>query len=429
MAIKRGKLLARIGAKGSRRVGVVASTAVIASSLFAAVTIDAAPTQAAGPSGTTVVIADLCSCTGLQASSVQLTTPLDQAWVKWINSHGGLAGHPVKLLFSDDQTNPGVATTDVGKFIQAHVAAIIDNSQEDADWINQVDAAGIPVIGGVNSVLGYTNPDVFPSGATLNYGIAGEDAGAKKAGVKTEAIMYCVEAASCKEITNLAGKVGEQFGIKVVYTGGISFSAPSYAAQCLAGKATGADSLETADASTIVQKAADDCALQGWHPIQVTATSEIGLGMATDPNFKTMVASMNDIPWVVHNAATKDLYAAIDKYAPSIQTSTNFGEQVVLEWANLTLLAHAVGAAAPSSGAHVTGAVVKDGLYHLSAGDNLGGIAAQALHFTKGVPANLNCWYYMSTKNGKFVWSNGQMPICAPLMKPGTAEGGPVLKK
>ncbi len=412
----------------SRRLTTVVSALALGGTMLVAVATGAPPAGAA--SGTTIVIGDLCSCTGIQSSSVVLSTPTDQAWVASVNAHGGIAGHPVKIIYADDQTNPAVATTDIGKFIQTdHVAAIIDNSQEDSAWISAAVSAGVPVIGGVNSVLGYTNPDVFPSGSTLNYGIAGEDAGAAKAGIKTEAIFYCVEAASCKEITSLAGKVGQQFGIKVVYTSGISFTAPNYAAQCVAAKATGADSLETADANIVVEKAADNCATQGWHPVEVTATSEIGSGMATDPEFKTMVASMNDIPWVVHNGATKTMYAALDKYQPSVETSSNFGEQVVLEWANLVLLQHAITAAAPSSGTNVTGAVVKKGLYHLPAGDNLGGIAAQPLHFTKGVPANFNCWYYMGTKAGKFVWSNNHKPICAPLMKAGTAEGGPVLKK
>ena len=414
----------------SRRLATVISAAAIAGSMLVAAAESGTPAGAASASGTTILIGDLCSCTGIQASSVVLSTPTDQAWVASVNANGGIAGHPVKIIYADDQTNPAVATTDIGKFIETdHVAAIIDNSQEDSAWISKAVSAGVPVIGGVNSVLGYTNPDVFPSGSTLNYGIAGEDAGAAKAGVKTEAIFYCVEAASCKEITSLAGKVGQQFGIKVVYTSGISFGAPNYTAQCVAAKATGADSLETADANIVVEKAADNCATQGWHPIEVTATSEIGSGMATDPEFKTMVASMNDIPWVVHNGATKTMYAALDKYQPAVETSSNFGEQVVLEWANLVLLQHAVTAAAPPSGTNVTGAIVKKGLYHLPSGDNLGGIAAQPLHFTKGAPANFNCWYYMGTKSGKFVWSNNHKPICAPLMKPGTAEGGPVLKK
>lgn len=413
----------------SRRLGAVVSAAAIAGSMLVAVATNAAPAEAAGASGTPIAIGDLCSCTGIESSSSVLTTPTNQAWVSWVNAHGGIAGHPVTLFYADDQTNPAVATSDINRFIQSdHVAAIIDNSQEDSAWINAAVSAGVPVIGGVNSVLGYTSPDVFPSGSTLNYGIAGEDAGAAKAGIKTEAIFYCVEAASCKQITDLAGKVGQQFGIKVVYTSGISFTAPNYAAQCVAAKATGAQSLETADANIVVEKAADNCATQGWSPVEVTATSEIGDAMATDPTFKTMVASMNNIPWVVHNAATKVMYAALDKYQPSVENSPNFGEQVVLEWANLVLVQDAITAAAPAKSAKVTAAVVKKGLYHLPAGDNLGGLAAQAIHFTKGVPANFNCWYYMGTKNGKFVWSNDHKPICAPLMKPGTAEGGPVLK-
>ncbi len=413
----------------SRRLAAVVSAAAIGGSMLIAVT-TAAAAGAASASGTPIVIGDLCSCTGIEASSVELSPPTDQAWVQSVNAHGGIAGHPVTLVSADDQSSPAVATTDVNKFIQTdHVAAIIDNSQEDSAWIDAAVSADVPVIGGVNSVLGYTNPDVFPSGSTLNYGIAGEDAGAAKAGIKTEAIFYCVEAASCKQITDLAGKVGQQFGIKVVYTSGISFTAPNYAAQCVAAKATGAGSLETADANIVVEKAADNCATQGWSPVEVTATSEIGSGMATDPNFKTMIASMNDIPWVVHNATTEGMYAAIGKYEPSVETSSNFGEQVVLEWANLTLLQHAIAAAAPSGSTKVTGAEVKKGLYHLPAGDNLGGLAAQPIHFTKGVPANFNCWYYMGTKSGKFVWSNDDKPISAPLMKPGTAEGGPVVKK
>jgi hypothetical protein len=64
----------------------------------------------------------------------------------------------------------------------------------------------------------------------------------------------------------------------------------------------------------------------------------------------------------------------------------------------------------------------------LPSGDTLGGIAPEAIHFTKGVPANFPCWFYMSAKNGKFTWSNNQKPACAPAMKPGTAEGGPLLK-
>ena len=383
----------------------------------------------ASAKGTTIALGDLCSCTGPLASTEDLTTPVAQAWVSWVNSHGGLNGHPVQLFFVDDLTNPGDSITDTEKLIDNdHVAAIFDNSEVDSAWLSQAVSAGVPVIGGVNSDLGFTSPDIFPPGATLNYGIADEDLPAVKAGIKSEAILYCVEAAACANTTHTAGTIGARDGIKVIYTVGISYSAPTFAAQCLAAKQSGAQSLETADAAAIVQKVADNCAAQGWHPVEVTNTSELANPDATDPNFATMTASSNNIPWFVHDAATKDFYAALDKYPPSVQTNPNFGEEVIFQWANGVLVQDAITAAATSSGTKITPALMKKGLYHLPAGDTLGGLTAQPMHFTKGVAANFSCAFFIGVKNQKFYWSNDKKALCADLMAPGHAEGGPLLK-
>jgi hypothetical protein len=136
-----------------------------------------------------------------------------------------------------------------------------------------------------------------------------------------------------------------------------------------------------------------------------------------------MIASQQNIPYFVHNAATKSFWSAIDKYAPTLPSNPNFGEQSMIAWAQGALLHDAIKAAAPSSGTAVTAAVVKKGLYHLPAGDNLGGISPQALKFVKGQYSNRSCWYYFSAKNGKFVWSNDKKPLCAYLIKPGSNEG------
>jgi branched-chain amino acid transport system substrate-binding protein len=400
-----------------------------AGSMLATVPTNAVPAGAAAPNGAPIAIGDLCSCTGFQASSVAQTTPTAQAWASWVNAHGGLNGHPVKLYVADDQTNPATATTLIQGFLQTdHVAAIFDNSQEDTSWVAAAASAGVPVIGGMNSNVGFENPDVFPTGATVNYGIAGQDLGLVKRGIKSEALLYCVEAAVCASETHIAAKIGARFGIKVPYTSGISFSAPNYSAQCLAAKQAGVKSLQIGDAVTVVEKVGQDCAAQGFHPVQVTGSSIVAISMATDPNFDGMIATQQDIPYIVHNGATKDFYAALHKYQPTLLSSPNFGEGAIQQWSYGVLLQDAATAAAPGQGATVTGAVMKKGLYHLPAGDNLGGIAPQTINFTKGVPANFECWFYMSAKNGKSTWANGQKPACAPLMKPGTPEGGPLLK-
>ena len=334
-----------------------------------------------------------------------------------------------QLFTTDDLTNPATAGTLVQGLIQTdHVAAIFDESQEDTAWVPTAAAAGVPVIGGMNSNEGFESTDVFPSGATVNYGIAGQNVGIVKQGIEAEALLYCVEAAVCASETHIAAKIGARFGIKVVYTNGISFSAPNYSAQYLAAKQAGAKSLQIGDAVTVVEKVGQDCAAQGFHPVQVTGSSIVALSMATDPNFAGMIATQQEIPYIVHNSSTKDFYAALNKYQPTLLSSPNFGEGAMQQWSMGVLFQDALKAAAPAAGATVTGAVVKKGLYHLPSGDTLGGIAPEAIHFTKGVPANFPCWFYMSAKNGKFTWSNNQKPACAPAMKPGTAEGGPLLK-
>jgi len=386
---------------------------------------NAAPAGAA--TATPVVVADICSCTGPQGAQAQQTTPTLQAWASWENAHGGLNGHPVKVIATDDTTNPTVSVTAVQKAINSeHVAAIFDNSNVDTAWVKIAASANVPIIGAADSNLSYNSLDTFSPGPTLNYGDTGQQIGiARLTNLRKEAIFYCVEAAVCQSETALDGIVGKRYGVKVVYTSGISFSAPSYDAQCIAAKQAGADVLEIGDASVVAEKAATECAAQGWSPIEIAAA--VSSNMNTDPQFEGMLASQQEIPYFVHNAATKDFWSALDKYAPTLHLSPNFGEQSIIGWAEGVLLQDAVKSAAPSSGTAVTPAVVKKGLYHLPAGDNLGGIAPQAIHFTKGVYANRSCWFYISVKNSQFIWGANKKPLCGYLAKPGSNEGSPFL--
>jgi branched-chain amino acid transport system substrate-binding protein len=400
-----------------------------AAALLVLLTVPMSATAASAASrATPVVVGDICSCTGPLASTAQQTGPTLEAWASWVNAHGGLSGHPVKLLEVDDLTSATTAVAEVGKFVAAdHVVAIFDNSEVDINWAKIAANAGVPIFGGADSDLSYDSLDTFTSGPTLNYGITGQEIGIKHlTSLRKEAILYCVESPACSSETAVAGKVAPKYGIKVVYTSGISFSAPSYAAQCLAAKEAGADVIEVGDATTIAEKVASDCATQGWEPPEVAAAT--AATMLTIPQFKGMIASQQDIPYFVHNAATKDYYAALDKYAPTLQSSANFGEQSILAWAEGALLQSAVKTATPSSGTAMTGAEIKKGLYNLPAGDTLGGIAPQALHFTKGKFANFSCWDYISVTDGKFNWANGQKPLCGYLIKPGAPEGSPFLE-
>jgi len=386
------------------------------------------PAEAGAASATPVVVGEICSCTGPLASTALQSVPVLQSWADWTNAHGGLNGHPVQLMEVNDLTTPGVAIGQIQKFIQSdHVAAIFDNSQVDSDFVAEAAAANVPLIGTPDTDLTYSSTDSFDPGPTLNYGDTGQLLGIKYlTPYKKEAVFYAVESSAAAVATNVEGVVGKRYGITVTYTSGISFSAPSYTAQCLAAKQTGAQILEVGDAGIIQIKAADDCAAQGWHPPEIVAS--VDSAMQADPNFKTMIASQQDVPYFVHNAATKTYYEAIDKYGPTVQSDPNYGQEAIFAWAEGELLGAAIKAAAPSSGTTVTAAVVKKGLYHLPANETLGGLLAQATNYKKGVFANFSCIDYIGVKNGKFFWANNHKPLCGYLTTPGKAEGAPFIK-
>jgi hypothetical protein len=122
------------------------------------------------------------------------------------------------------------------------------------------------------------------------------------------------------------------------------------------------------------------------------------------------IDSEPDVPWFVHDSATKTFYAALDKYAPSVPTSPNFGEIALSTWAAGIEVQEAIQAGNVT--ATPTAAEVTNGLYHLPAGTTLGGLAPP-IHFVAGKIASNPCDYIMGIKNQKFVQLDGGKLVCA----------------
>lgn len=401
---------------------VAVSAALLAGTLLGLVGVGvvAGSAPAGAASGSPVVIGDLCSCTGPEASTISQTTNVMEAWASWVNSHGGLGGHPVQLMVKDDGYSPTNAVVDAQDFVSAHVAAIFDNSDEDPSWGPIAEKAGIPVLGGQETDSGWQNPDFYPPGGTFNYTNANGAIMEKKAGIKNLAVLYCAEVAICKESTDDGKPVAAKYGIKYVYESAIGFAAPNYTAECLAAKEAGAKAMTVGDASAVVEKVVENCATQGYTPIQTSSDGTVAIAWLGIKAFDGNLDTQSDLPWFVHDSATQTMYAALDKYAPGVPKGPNFGEVVLQSWADGALLQEAVKTAKATSSTAITSALIKQGLYGLPAGDTLGGLAPSALHYVKGQPANNSCFYEMGIQNSKFVWLNSHKPICAPLVKPGT---------
>ncbi len=396
-----------------------ASVVVAGAASVAVMTAVPAGAGAAAPSSA-VTIADLCSCTGPEASSISQTSPTMQAWASWVNSHGGLEGHQVHLVILDDGYSAAKALANAQTAInQDHAVAVFDNSDEDPSFASVVKGANVPVLGGQETDSGWQNSDFFPAGATFNYTNSVGAIVAKDAGVKKMAALYCVEVNICAESVHQGEQVASHYGIKYVYTAGIGFAAPNYTAQCLAAKQSGATAMTVGDASSIVEHVVQDCAAQDFTPRQLSSDGTVASAWLTIPAFNGNIDTQSDFLWFVHNSVTSTMYAALDKYASQVPSGPNFGEIVLQSWSDGALLQAAVQAAKATPTTPITSALILKGLYGLPSGETLGGLAPP-LHFVKGEPANNSCFFEMGIKDGKFVLLHGGTTICAPLVKAGT---------
>ena len=75
-------------------------------------------------SSTPIVVGTICSCSGPYAGDIAGAKPVITAWEKWTNAHGGINGHPVKVIVEDDSGIVANGVSDAKQLVeQDHVSA------------------------------------------------------------------------------------------------------------------------------------------------------------------------------------------------------------------------------------------------------------------------------------------------------------------
>lgn len=358
------------------------------------------------------VIGSIGSYSGAFASSMAPTESTINAWADWVNATGGINGHHVKLINIDDALTPAKSNAAVRQLVdQDHVIAIVaDDSAISSVWASYVQSKGVPVIGTPFDAIFASNPDFFPSGTTLQTIQFGAMAEAKKSGNKNFALFYCAEAATCANSVTMIKGLAPKAGETVAYTPEISASATSYAAQCIGAKQLGVNAIEIGEASTTTLNVFASCAQQGYHPQVIGNGGTVTAAWAKDPDVNGAITVQPNFPiFDLTTPAEKDFQAALQKYAPSVLTSPNLGENEAETWAAGMLFVAA--SKAGNLGANPTPADVIKGLYALK-GDTLGGLAPP-LTFKPG-NHSVNCWFTMDIRSGAFTTPDGQGTTCEP---------------
>lgn len=392
---------------GASALAITACSSSSSSSPSAAAAAAGSSSAASNLKGATLVIGVISSDSGYGGNNPDVPTTAKD-WETYVNSHGGIAGHPVSVIVEDDADNAATALQDAQDLIQnKHAIAIGDSSLSNAAFEKYVDSAKVPVISlneGDASTQYFTDANFFTDEATVPAGIWAQSKLAQLSGATKYGFLYCAEDPNCASAVPLTKADAASVGIKLAYQASFSSSAPNYTAQCLAAQQAGVQALFVAGANQSAnERVLDNCASQHYQPAAVAAVGTLGNAAAKDPQIPVEWGYTGTIPWFVKNASTATFDSVMGSYLPNAISPP----LVVGTWTGLELFA----AAAQHVGATPTAQDIYNGLYSLK-GDTLGGLTAP-LTFKKGQPNQDNCFFVYEVKNGTYSTPEGTQPVCA----------------
>jgi len=332
-------------------------------------------------------------------------------WAQWTNAHGGIDGHPVKLIQADDQADPSKALSAANQFVASNAAAVTSGTANDPVIAPVLQAHRVPALGGFeSSAPDGTNPFFFTTGTTpaaQGPGImrAGRLLGGTKVG-----IPYCTEVASCKQTLPLLKAGAQQAGLAWVWQGAVSGSQPDYSAACLAAQSAGANLLYFQIAGATAIRFAQDCAKNHFTPHYIMSAAVLTPSMLPIPAMQGSTFLLDNIPYYANVPALNDFHAALQQYDPSFLKNPEYSELTVMGWIAGEQLAAAVRAANVPASKPVTSATVLRGLYALR-GTTLGGLTTP-LSYKPDVAHPNACYYLGQIKGGKATVLNGAKPYC-----------------
>ncbi|HVU72785.1 MAG TPA: ABC transporter substrate-binding protein [Mycobacteriales bacterium] len=364
---------------------------------------------------TPVMLCQTGSFTGQAGPPLGNAQPALAAWVRWTNAHGGLAGHLVKLDSKDDAQDANKALQIAQNCVQnEHAVAFVASMMVvSAGTVGQyAQSQKVPVVGGdALEDVWFTNPYMFPEGASPEGIDGGAVAAWKAAGKTSPAIVYCVESSACPEANKDVQAQAKAQGIPVKQTYQVSLANPSFTSQCSSMKSANIDAVHVDLDGSGIQRLARDCNAIGFHPLYTTGSLALDANaVVSDPNLEGLTVATGVFPWITSaTQASKDFQTAMSTYAPN----TSPTESAADAWTSGQLLAEAiakVGNAARTG--PITSAMIMQGLGMIK-NDTLGGLVMGPLTFTAGQPSpRLRCTGLATLHNGAWTAPKGATPTC-----------------
>jgi branched-chain amino acid transport system substrate-binding protein len=237
-------------------------------------------TTVAAPKGTPIKIGWIGPLTTATGSTPNVEHDATDAWVSWVNTHGGIAGHPIEVNYADDKNDPAVALAAVKDLVENKgVIAIVGETAAATQqtWKDYVLSKRIPVIGGplIDSTW-FTNAMFYPVGGSVVTNIWGQMKSAAALGNTKVAVVLCTENPACAQAQPLFTKNATEVGMTMVYNALASTTQASYTAECLAAKNAGATAVANFTNVVVMVR---DCERQNYNPYWISSGQGPGLSL------------------------------------------------------------------------------------------------------------------------------------------------------
>jgi branched-chain amino acid transport system substrate-binding protein len=342
--------------------------------------------------------------------------PALRAWSAYINSRGGINGHPVRVILGDDNADPARTLAIVRQMVeQDHVIAFLnDYSFTLSAVVKYLEEKQIPDIGSIGG-------DAAGDHASMVFHpLVGPDRGqawgflltvASQTDKKKLGILYCREAATCAAQMASFKKLLPWNGMEDAYEAQVSLAQPDYTAEMIQAQRAGAEVILLLIDSASAARVAQSAHRQGYNPIFAgTYNLNQDLIFAGAKELEGLLLTSRTPPW--DSSPRMQMYRdAMDRYQPKAYRGDLGGGVFVAG----KLLEEKIG---PLIGEPPTTAQILQGLYALH-NETLGGLLP-GVGFIHGEHFTTNqCVVPVKLTGGKFMAHDAaESFVCAPGWKP-----------
>jgi branched-chain amino acid transport system substrate-binding protein len=348
-----------------------------------------------------IVLGSFGTASGVVGAQVAAIPPATRAWMADVNARGGLAGHPVRVVFGDDGGDPHRALALVRRMVESDgaVALVATYSVNTMDAVaSYLEAKSVPVVGATGgSAVEDSNPMIFNPTLGADHGIAWSYllTIAAQTDKRKLSILYCGEASTCaNQYRRIKQLVPRMQGLSIVHEAQVSIVQPDYTAEVIAARNAGAEVVISVMDSQSIIRIIRSAHRQGWKPM-FSATHNLNTGNFRSPgdDLDGTLAASTTVPYTTSPKMTPYL-SAMKRYAPSGEIG-GYGSSAWVHGKLIEALAPAWAKDRPTS------ADVVDALYGLH-NETLGGLITP-ITFNRGAHRAVNlCVVPLRYKGGTF---------------------------